>query len=146
MKPYALQTGSITQEQYDLFLEMRAIFERLPDFRFGGPVSCHVICRAFAENYPVECVDGHFSRGCDHSWLVLENHTMEVHGDTDSVIADMYPVGGVTPFLIHDYFALPWRRLYIPDESVTVHFRDTEEFLNQVSVIATAIHDVRNTL
>lgn len=143
MKPYALMMGRISQEQYAMFLEMRTIFEQLPDFEFASPVSCHVICRAFAENYPVECVDGHFSRNCDHSWLVLDSHTMEIHGDTDSVIADMYPMGGVTPFLVHDYFKLPWRELYIPDDTVTKGFRDTEEFLNQVSVIAMAINDLR---
>lgn len=146
MTPYALQSGCITQEQYELFLRMRTIFEQLPDFDFKHPVSCHVICRAFAEHFPVQFVDGHFSKGCDHSWLVLEQHTLETHGDTDAVIADMYPAGGATPFLIHDYFVLPWRKLYIPDETVTEKFRDEPLFLEQVGVVATAIGDLQSSI
>ncbi len=143
MQPYALKTGSISLEQFQMFQEMRTIFELLPEFKFHNPVSCHVICRAFAENYPVECVDGHFSKGCDHSWLVLERHLMETHGDTDSVIADMYPMGGATPFLVHAHFILPWYSLYIEDPSVTASFCETEVFREQISVVATAIDSLR---
>ncbi len=146
MQPFALKTGAISLKQFKMFQELRAIFELLPEFKFHKPVSCHIICRAFAENYPVECIDGHFSKGCDHSWLVLERHTMETHGDTDSVIADMYPVGGATPFLIHDYYKLPWRELYIEDDTVTAAFAETETFREQVSIVATEIDLLRSQL
>lgn len=146
MKPFALTCGSISQEHFDRFIEMRTIFEQLPEFDFWQPVSCHVICRGFAENYPVECVDGHFSKGCDHSWLVMERHTRETHGDTDMIIADMYPCGGATPFLVYGYFMLPWPKLYIEDSTVTEKFSETQEFQEQVSIVATAIDTLRKTL
>lgn len=143
MKPHVLETGDITPEQYALFLEMRAIFERLPDFDLPMPVSCHMICRAFAENFSVECVDGHFSRGCDHSWLVLGRKNREEHGEDTQVIADMYPVAGAAPFLVYTFFLVPWSRLYIEDPSVTASFRDAPAFLECVGTIATAIDGLR---
>ncbi len=143
MKPHVLETGDITPEQYALFLQMRDVFERLPDFEFGKPVSCHMICRAFAENFPVECVDGHFGRGCDHSWLVLGRKNREEHGEDTRVIADMYPVAGAAPFLVYTFFLVPWPALYIEDESVTAAFRDEPTFLERVGIIATAIDELR---
>lgn len=139
MVPYVVQTGDIPKDLYTMFLEMRYVFERLPNFDFAEPVSCHVICRAFAENYPVECVDGHFSRGCDHSWLVLGRYSMQEHGKTGSIIADMYPCGGAAPFLVYGYFILPWEKLYIEDPSVIARRIDSPDFQEEVTMVATEV-------
>lgn len=136
----------LSGEEFSLFLEMRNIFESLPDFSFEQPISCHVICRAFAENYPVTCVDGYFGTSCQHSWLIFKQCNVQEHDCEDLIIADMYPVGGITPFLLHDYFYLPWHRLYREDPTVTDSFRETSWFQEQVTAVATTIHDLQISL
>lgn len=139
MVPYAVQTGDISQEAYKMFCEMHMAMWQLPNFQFDPPLSCHVICRAFAENYSAECVDGYFVKGSEHSWLVLDRYNLQDHGKDALVIADLYPCRGGTPFLVYKDWSLSWAYNYIEDPSVIAYAVETPEFYEQVTEVATAV-------
>jgi hypothetical protein len=113
MQPFALQAGDIQTADYEMFVTMRRIFEALPDLGNEPVVSCHMVTRAFARHFPVTVVDGHFGRGCHHSWLVLRDRTPD-----GLVIADLYPVAGASPILLFAHWITPWSKLYMPDPAV----------------------------
>jgi len=87
---------------------MRGIIEDMPDFE-GEVLTCHSVCRALAERFPVEYVDGRFGEMHDHSWLT--------EASAPGVIMDMYPVAGASSFIVFTQnFLLPWRDLYKPQK------------------------------
>ncbi|EKD23748.1 MAG: hypothetical protein ACD_81C00186G0002 [uncultured bacterium] len=54
-------------------------------------LSCHIVVRAFANTLPsTRCVDGLFSAGFQHSWLMTEN----------SALIDVFPVQVVSSPLL----------------------------------------------
>jgi hypothetical protein len=111
MKPYA--ASLIDQETTDLFKKIEKIVQKLPEVKLEGfifgektIISCHMLCRALAHFYPVNCKDGLFGGYMEHSWLSLK---------LEKFIIDPYPIaclGG--PILIDNRFInVPWRSLYV---------------------------------
>lgn len=118
MKPYVLT--DVPKEDRRLFRRVRQVVRKLPDVdlgrdRRGEPVlvSCHMVARALAANFPVACKDGYFGEGCaTHSWLLTEN----------DLVIDPYPwamLGG--PVLVHTGGMSPWRPLY-READLSEHF------------------------
>lgn len=94
-----------------LFERIREDLAALPEIEPAERANCHALAHAFATTVPgVTAVDGHFhSRNTYHSWLA-----------TGSVVIDVAPVGGGSPFVVDTEGMLnPWSRMYIPDEAVT---------------------------
>jgi len=107
MRTYAERAACINTDTLATYHVMLADFERLPDMEPIDRVSCHSLCRAFAMRYEnVTCIDGWFAKvGNEHSWLDMGG----------GVIADMYPIAGIGPFLVDaSHFMVPWHHLYIP--------------------------------
>ena len=111
MTPESVLNGSITSTEVELFRKMRGAVERMPDVAWGGVLlSCHHVCHALATVFEeVMAVDGIFGKSMEHGWLVLR----ETRRD-GPVIADMYPIAGASPFLVHAYWVTPWAKLYQP--------------------------------
>jgi len=106
MRTYAVREGMIPSAKLELFERLRADVEAMPDVEPSDAVSCHAVCRALEIRHPgAVCVDGFFHAvGHEHSWLDLG----------DGIIADMYPIGGVTPFMVDaSSWMIPWTRIYI---------------------------------
>lgn len=110
MTPESVRSGNITLAEVELFRRMREAVERMPDVAWGGVLlSCHHVCHALTAVFDgVTAVDGGFGKNVGHSWLVLRDTR------DGPVIADMYPVAGAAPFLIHAYWLTPWAKLYLP--------------------------------
>ena len=126
MTPYVVSDGLITPEQVDLFKRMRSVVEQAPDPVWGDAiVSCHHICHALRQIFDeVTVVDGHFGRGQLHSWIILAPGTVLMKQDKRAcVIADMYPVGAVNPFLVCTFWTTVWAGMYIPDVATIEHVR-----------------------
>lgn len=116
MVPYVMRTGSISQEQKEVFLQIRAVFDALPDRQSAREITCHELCRAFAIHFPVRVVDGSFGLGCNHSWLEFKG---DLYDPDNHVIIDLYPFGSSCPFMVHAHFTLPWAKLYMASEEMT---------------------------
>lgn len=111
MRLYAAREGWITAKAMATFDEIRADLASLPEIEPAERANCHALAHAFAATrHDVEVVDGHFhSRNTYHSWLTI-----------GSVVIDVAPVGGASPFIVDTEGMLnPWSRLYIPDEQVS---------------------------
>lgn len=128
MRLYCEREGFIPQRKVALFREMAAAIEALPEMEDTEAVSCHVLTRVLAGMFPgVAVVDGHFqSRGSHHSWLDMG----------DGVVADVYPIGGIVPFLVDtNGYLNPWNRMYIEDAGLVAKLRthpdDVVEMLNR---------------
>jgi|GEM_PF-1371382 len=126
MTPYAVKNGDISIEELELFKDMRARVEGLSDTLLEGTeLSCHHICHALSRLFDVEVADGRFDGMSKHSWLVLKRRTFMQDGENSLVIADMYPVAGVSAFLFYTAWCTPWKKLYTEDpeflKEVTQH-------------------------
>jgi hypothetical protein len=111
MRLYCEREGYVPEAKIALFHGMTAFVEALPDVDPPERVSCHVLTRMLAARFAgVRVVDGNFQgRGSHHSWLDLG----------DGVVADVYPIGGVVPFLVETSgYMNPWNRMYLPDPGV----------------------------
>lgn len=111
--------NDFTVEELDIFYRIRQAVLQLPDDidqgklgknETGEPVilSCHILARAVANVYGLECQDGFFSKeGCySHSWLITSSGN----------IIDVYPVGILGgPILVESLVA---GRLYIDPKSI----------------------------
>jgi hypothetical protein len=95
----------------DLFRKIRGVVEAMPDVDLGEDgrgkkieVSCHMLARAIAAYFPVECADGYFTPNqWPHSWLLTSRGNL----------IDVYPwaaVGG--PVLLVGRALCPWRGLF----------------------------------
>lgn len=109
MKPYVMR--DVPGDVHALFKRVRRAVKRLPNVDLGSdgrggrvPVSCHMVCRAFASTLGIELRDGYFGEGAwTHSWLLTDA----------GLIIDPYPwalVGG--PVMVSVKDLSPWRGLY----------------------------------
>ena len=82
-----------------LYDELCVIMDLIPDdVELGSTcngkrveLSCHIVARGFANMFPhVRCVDGYFSDGFHHSWLMTEEFSL----------IDPFPVGMVAQPLL----------------------------------------------
>lgn len=122
MRLYCEREGFIPQRKVALFRNMTAAIEALPELEDAEAVSCHVLTRILAGMFPgVVVVDGHFqSRGSHHSWLDMG----------EGVVADVYPIGGVVPFLVDtNGYLNPWNRMYIEDAGLVAKLRTDPEMV-----------------
>jgi hypothetical protein len=135
MKPQVLE--DINKEDLAVWLRIKNTMEGLPEIDLGENehgkilVSCHMICRAFAQFFPVICFDGIFGQaGWEHSWL-----------ETDSGrIIDVYPIamaGGPVILLgPNSGFFTPWRSLYVEAPVPEVK---TKKFLENTAKVTEAV-------
>lgn len=130
MRTYAVRRGLIPRGKVALFARLRADFEAMPDLDPADVVSCHAVCRALAMRHPVRFVDGCFMEvGSDHSWIDMG----------DGVVADMYPIGGVTPFMVDaSHWMVPWNRLYIEKPDLLDHGNRDRARHDQVALLLVA--------
>ncbi len=136
MTPYAVENGDISREDFEMFKNMRARVENLPDNLLDGTlISCHHICHALAGIFDVEVVDGRFDRSSQHSWLVLQRRTFEEDGENSLVIADMYPVAGASASLLYTAWCTPWKNMYVKDPDFTKRAITHPDFQRQVQII-----------
>lgn len=106
MTPFAVKSGHIPKELYQVFIEMRDKLESLPDLDNGELITCHAVSAAFAERYGLQVIDGTFASLFDHSWITHPNHP--------KVLIDLYPVGGGSSIIVANTHSLaPWGRLYV---------------------------------
>lgn len=111
MRTYAVRQGMIPAAKVELFESMRSQIADLPDLEPDDRVSCHVLTRVLASlNDGPVVIDGWFGgKGNEHSWLDIG----------DGLIADVYPIGGATPFLVDaSGWWNPWNKLYVPHPAV----------------------------
>ena len=107
MTPHAVKRGDVPRDVLDLFRTMREIVEQIPDTE-DETISCHSICQALAELFPVTYHTGKLGI-CDHSWLRSKTNP--------AVLMDMYPIAGAASFFIFtDSHLLPWLTLYEEQE------------------------------
>lgn len=107
MTPHAVKRGDIPKDVLDLFRTMRELVEQMSDIE-GETISCHSICLALAELFPVTYHEGKLGI-CDHSWLRSKTNP--------AVLMDMYPIAGAASFLVFtDSHVLPWPTLYVEKE------------------------------
>ena len=102
--------SQISNEEFRLFTEVRELVTKLPDIDLGVDhfdhkieLSCHMLARAVAEIFSLEFVDGYFTDGYCHSWILTKKGN----------IIDVYPVailGG--PILMDASGFSPARFLY----------------------------------
>lgn len=135
MTPFAVTNGDILPSHLSTFNLMRRMVEQLDDHTIADTISCHHLCHALSRVLGVEVVDGTFGRHSGHSWIVLERHTFETHGDRDMVIADMYPWGGASPLLVYAHFMLPWKHMYRQDREFVADVLDDPKFQDEVNAI-----------
>lgn len=110
MTPYIFSTIQNLDARTQLKMELSAaqyFMYRLPDATGDNEWSCHALARAFARiysGYGWKVQDGYFGRtGSCHSWLWSEK---------PAVILDLYPIGGITPFIVEAKHT-PWNALYM---------------------------------
>src|ERR1035437_2343419 len=86
MTPYARQF--VSNEELELFLKIRELVTKLPDldlglddFRNEIDLSCHMLARAVADIFSLKFVDGYFTIGFQHSWVLTpkEGHVIDVY-------------------------------------------------------------------
>lgn len=119
MQFYAVCKEVITSADLETFTHIAAILRELPDLVFDpderhwgeckNQVSCHLLCRAFADHFAVTVRDGYFMRSYRHSWLVPAGR---------SSIIDAYPVGGASPFIVATDRWSPWAQMYHQDAGI----------------------------
>jgi hypothetical protein len=120
MRLYCEREGYVPECKIVLFRRMVSMIEALPDIDPPERISCHVLTRILAKRFEgIRVVDGNFQgRGSHHSWLDLG----------EGVVADVYPIGGVVPFLVDTSGYLnPWNRMYLPDETVVAGLEEDPE-------------------
>lgn len=102
MKSYA---EKVVPEKYlNLFRRIEIVLQRMPEIDLGeaGSISCHIICAALADLFPVSHRSGYFGGLNEHSWLVM-----------GSLIIDAYPVAVVGgPILVDARYITGWSNLY----------------------------------
>ena len=136
MTPYALQF--VRAEELAIFNKVRDVVTRLPDVDLGIDIvdkkpiilSCHILARAIAKNFPLKVNSGYFARSYEHSWLT----TASGH------IIDVYPVatlGG--PILIDGSRRSPARLLYTPDNRFLRGIVTSTSFKQSVSIVSKLI-------
>ncbi len=134
----------VLNKDYELFMRIRAVVEKLPDIDLGRDedgeniiLSCHMLARALGKVFGLRWVDGLYAGIGQHSWLVFP-HKM--------YILDCYPVhtlGG--PLLVNAKdFLSPGQMLYKPKRHVisSLPFRSSS-FRRSVRLIERAIRAVQ---
>lgn len=139
MDPFVMR--DVPRDAHDLFKRIRRTVRRMPDIDLGRNdrgervlVSCHMVCRALAGNFGIECRDGYFGDGAwTHSWLLTDA----------GLIIDPYPwamVGG--PVMVHLGGCSPWRSLY-READLSEHFgRLKPAFDRHVETVTEAVRRV----
>lgn len=139
MTPYT--SRYVPEEEILLFETISSVVKNMKDVDLGLDeqgnailLSCHILARAISAVFGLECVDGYFSVGYQHSWLKTK---------TGHVI-DVYPVGIIGgPIFCVVAGLSPHRKLYSPKptseisggkfESISFQ-RSIKEVVNEVLV------------
>ena len=139
MTPFVLR--DVSKHDLALFTQIRRLVRKMPDLDLGPDgngrpvaVSCHMLCRALAAHFPVDCRDGYFGEGAaTHSWLRTGA----------GLIIDPYPwamVGG--PVMVYAEGLSPWRSLY-RESDLSAHFgRLKPAFDRHVAAVTDAVRAV----
>lgn len=114
MIPYVLQqinSKAVADYYKDVLKKAWEFTARLPD-RKEDQWTCHGLCRAFHQHWGQDqswqVQDGHFGRyGSNHSWIWF----------AESMILDLYPIGGLTSFLVEARYT-PWMAIYMQNDRV----------------------------
>ena len=126
MFPYIFE--ELDQKDHEIFKQVKASVRKisLSADNFDFEISCHNLCRALAKIHGLEVVDGYFTRGFCHSWL------MTAYGS----IIDPYP-----PLLIEGPIMIPkrelphptpWKNIYLPAD---IHL-EADKINKQAEVIS----------
>lgn len=121
MDPHVLPR--IPKDVVRLFFDIKSVFENLPQEKVvvrksesGSDriISCHMICRALANFFPVECRDGYFvGKLCPHSWLIPKARWSVEPCFYEHYIIDPYPwVAASGPILVYAFSHSPWKKIY----------------------------------
>src|SRR3989344_9680872 len=113
MTPYVKQF--IPDKEIVIFENIRCSVLRMPDIDLGKDeedkliiLSCHMLARAVARVFSLQCVDGYFYPRYDHSWLI----TLQKN------IIDVYPVAMVGgPTMMDGNNGKIARALYLPQST-----------------------------
>lgn len=143
MEFYAVATGKISEQDFEMFSQISAVMKEMPNLEFNpaererydgceNQMSCHLICRALAEHFEVSVRDGYFfAVGYEHSWLVTKSGLS---------IIDAYPVAGAMPFIVAARFPSPWNRVY----QESANFKDsftTPQFIERLKRTSQVVSD-----
>jgi hypothetical protein len=111
------------KEVVKLFLDIKSVFENIPqekvlvrksDSGNDRVISCHMICRALVNFFPVDCRDGYFvGKLCPHSWLIPKARWSIEPYFYERYIIDPYPwVAASGPILVYAFAHSPWKKIY----------------------------------
>ncbi len=130
----------VLDKDYELFMQIRAVVEKLPDIDLGRNedgeeiiLSCHMLAMAIGRVFCLRWVDGLYAGVGDHAWLVFP-HKM--------YILDCYPVHALGGQLLvnNKEFLSPGQMLYKPKRRVLkfIHARRSS-FRRSVKLMERAI-------
>ena len=122
MDPHVLKV--FPKEVAEIFFDIKNIFENLPQEEnvvrqsktgLDRVISCHMICRALENFFPVECSDGYFmSKMNPHSWLVPKARWSVEPYFYERYIIDPYPcLAASGPIMVYNYVHSPWYKAYL---------------------------------
>jgi len=103
METYA--ASRVPREELRIFVKIEKVVQKMAkvELEKNKQMSCHLLARALARFFPVECRDGYFGKCNKHSWLVTK---------TGNII-DSYPVAVIGgPLFIDMKSITPWLSLY----------------------------------
>jgi hypothetical protein len=106
-----------------LFFDIKSVFENIPQEKVlvqktesgnDRVISCHMICRALANFFPVDCRDGYFvGKLCPHSWLIPKARWSVEPYFYENYIIDPYPwLTASGPILVYSFAHSPWKKIY----------------------------------
>ena len=133
MTPYAVSTGDIPASVLDVFHSMRDVVETIPDLQ-GEDMTCHALCHALSNFFPVIYQEGYCGNHMQHGWLI--------HRDAPGVVLDMYPIAGASSFIVLTSMRhLPMHAMYKP---ACIRY-DQEKHERQVTLLMELIQKVLRT-
>ena len=117
----------IPRKDIVLFEKIKEIVNNFPDIDYGVDkngkkivLSCHMLARAIAITFSLECRDGYFYPNYQHSWLKTAKKN----------IIDVYPVGIISgPILISGDDCSPARWLYKEKQGDFI-----DEIINRIGI------------
>ncbi len=146
MRPHA--ADHISREDQLAFKTIRLSLAALPEIDLGVDhrqrkieLSCHMLARAVAKVFNLNCVDGKFLGTFDHSWTVTRAGN----------ILDVYPIASLGgPIMWDGQARIITSRMYIgmseADALEYYGWRDVSEFHPNVHKVTIELSEVANKL
>lgn len=143
-----LVMSAFPKDVLQLFFDIKSVFENIPQGsvlirknKSGNDrvLSCHMICRALANFFPVSIRDGYFvGKWCPHSWLVPRARWSVEPYFYENYIIDPYPwMAANGPILVYAFTHSPWKKIYLEQDLPDVRDLDIlcEEDVVKVTLI-----------